>query len=71
MAIVGDGGGEEDLSHVCSGGRSVAHVHSGDGGGEENLSNVPSGGRSVTHVTRGEWGRIGGSQPCMQWGDAQ
>ena len=33
MYPVGDGGGEEDLCHVRSGGRSVTHVPSG--GGEE------------------------------------
>ena len=29
MSLVGDGGGEEDLCHVCSGGCSVTHVPSG------------------------------------------
>ena len=29
MSLVGDGGGEEDLCHVRSGGRSVTHVPSG------------------------------------------
>ena len=31
MSLVGDGGGEEDLCHVRSGGRSVTHVPVGDG----------------------------------------
>ena len=65
---MGDDGGEEDLSHVCSGGHSVTHVHSGDGGGEENLCWVHSGGCSVTHVLSWGWRRIGQSLPCMQWG---
>ena len=29
MSLVGDGGGEEELWHVRSGGRSVTHVPSG------------------------------------------
>ena len=29
MSLVGDGGGEEDLCHVRSGGSSVTHVPSG------------------------------------------
>ena len=29
MSLVGDGGGEEELSHVRSGGCSVTHVRSG------------------------------------------
>ena len=29
MSLVGDGGGEEDLCHVRSGGCSVTHVPSG------------------------------------------
>ena len=33
ISLVGDCGGEEDLSRVRSGGRSVTHVPSGDGGG--------------------------------------
>ena len=49
--------GEEDLSHVCSGGCSVTHVPSGDGGGEEYLSHVCSGDCSVTHVPSGGWER--------------
>ena len=42
MSLVGDGGGEEELCHVPSGGCSVTHVPNGgalvgDGGGEEDL----------------------------------
>ena len=29
MSLVGDGGGEEDLCHVCSGGHSLTSVPSG------------------------------------------
>ena len=68
MSPVGDDGGEEDLSHVRSGGHSVTHIHSGDGGGEANLCWVRSGGCSVTHVPSGGWERRGGSVPCTQWG---
>ena len=57
MSPMGDGGGEEDLSHVRSGGCSVTHVPSG--GGEEDLCHVLSRGHSVTHVLSGGWGRGG------------
>ena len=79
MSLVGDGGGEEELWHVRSGGCSVTHVPSGewwrrggalssvgDEGGEE--EHVRSGGRSVTHVPSGGWWRRGGALPCTQWG---
>ena len=65
---MGDGGGEEELWHVRSGGCSVTHVPVGDGRGEEDLCHVRSGGRSVTHVPSGGWGRRGGALPCTQWG---
>ena len=68
MFLVGDGGGEEDLCHVRSGGHSLTYVPVGDGGGEEELWHVRSGGRSVTHVPSGRRGRRGGSLPCTQWG---
>ena len=32
MSLVGDGGGEEDLCHVRSGGHSLTHVPSGGWG---------------------------------------
>ena len=38
MYPVGDGGGEEDLCHVPSGGRSVAYVPSGGRGEERRIS---------------------------------
>ena len=64
---MGDGGGEEDLCHVRSGGHS--HMSPvGDGGGEKELCHVRSGGCSVTHVLSGGWERKGGSLPCTQWG---
>ena len=44
MYLVGDGGGEEDLCHLPSGGRSVRNVPSGDGRAEEDLCHVLSGG---------------------------
>ena len=72
--------GEEDLSHVCSGGHSVRHVPSGRWGwrsqldtGETSVSmyHVQMGEEnlcSVTHVPSGGWERRGGSVPCTQWG---
>ena len=68
MYPVGDGGGEEDLCHVPSGGHSLTHVPSGRWGGEEDLCHVRSGGHSVADVPSGGWGRRGGSLPCTQWG---
>ena len=68
MYPVGDGGGEEDLCHVPSGGHSLTHVPSGGWGGEEDLCHVRSGGHSVADVPSGGWGRRGGSLPCTQWG---
>ena len=59
MYPVGDGGGEDDLCHVRSGGPSVADVPSGGWGRKGgSLPDVPSGG----------WERRGGSLPCTQWG---
>ena len=54
MSPVGDGGGEEDLCHVCTGGCSVTHV--------------PSGGWARTGGSRPctQWGTF--SDPCPQWG---
>ena len=66
MSLVWDGGGEEDLNHIHSGGHS--DMSSVGDGGEEDLYHVRSGGRSVTHVPNGGSGRRGGSQPCTQWG---
>ena len=68
MSPVGDGGGEEDLCHVRSGGHSLTYVPSGGWGGEEELWHVRSGGRSVTHVPSGGWWRRGGALACTQWG---
>ena len=68
MSPVGDGGGEEELWHVRSGGCSVTHVPSGGWGGEEELWHVRSGGCSVTHVPSGGWEGRGGSVACTQWG---
>ena len=68
MYPVGDGGGEEDLCHLPSGGCSVTHVPSGGWERKEDLCHVRSGGRSVTHVPSGGWERKGGSLPCTQWG---
>ena len=65
---MGDGGGEEDLCHVRSGGHSLTYVPSGGWGGEEEPCHVRSGGRSVTHVLSGGWERRGGALPCTQWG---
>ena len=54
MSPVGDGGGEEELWHVCSGGHSVTHVSSG--GWER-------GGGSLACT---QWGTL--SDTCPQWG---
>ena len=53
LSLVGDGGGEEDLCPVRSGGCSVHMSLVGDGGGEEDLCHVRSGGRSDTYVPSG------------------
>ena len=54
MSLVGDGGGEEDLCHVRSGGHSVTHV--------------PSGGwwRRRGSVSCTQWGTL--THICPQWG---
>ena len=54
MSPVGDGGGEEELWHVRSGGRSVTHV--------------PSGGwwRRGGALVCTQWGTL--SDTCPQWG---
>ena len=58
MSLVGDGGGEEDLCHVRSGGRSLTYVPSGGWGRRRGaLCHVRSGGCSVTHVPSGGWWR--------------
>ena len=54
MSLVGDGGGEEDLCHVRSGGRSVTHVPSG--GWERRGGSLPC----------TQWGTL--SDTCPQWG---
>ena len=54
MYPVGDGGGEEDLCHVRSGGRSVADVPSG--GWERRGGSLPC----------TQWGML--SDTCTQWG---
>ena len=54
MYPVGDGGGEEDLCHVCSGGHSVADVPSGGWG------------RTGGSLPCTQWGML--SETCTQWG---
>ena len=54
MSPVGDGGGEEELCHVRSGGRSVADVPSG--GWERRGGSLPC----------TQWGTL--SDTCTQWG---
>ena len=76
MSLVGDGGGEEELWHVRSGGCSVTHVPSGGwwrrGGslGWGTLSDTWS-------LACTQWGTLseslvwdgrGGALPCTQWG---
>ena len=54
MSLVGDGGGEEDLCHVRSGGRSLTYVASGGWG------------RRRGSVSCTQWGML--SDTCPQWG---
>ena len=54
MFPVGDGGGEEDLSHVRSGGCSVTHVPSGEWW------------RRGGSVSCTQWGTL--THICSQWG---
>ena len=68
MFPVGDGGGEEELWHVPSGGRSVAYVPSGGRGRRGGSLPCTQWGRSVAYVPSGGRGRRGGSLPCTQWG---
>ena len=68
MSLVGDGGGEEDLCHVRSGGRSVTHVPSGGWwrrGGSVSCTQWGT----LTHICP-QWGmgERGGALPCTQWG---
>ena len=57
MYPVGDGGGEEDLCHVPSGGRSVAYVPSGGRG------------RRGGSLPCTQWGALSGL--CTQWGTGE
>ena len=68
MYPVRNGGGEEDLCHLPSGGCSVTHVPSG--GWERKGGSLPctQWGTLRTHVPSGGWERRGGSLPCTQWG---
>ena len=67
MSPVGDGGGEEELCHVCSGGCSVTHVPSGAwwrrGG---SVSCMQWG--ILTHICP-QWGmgRRRGALACTEW----
>ena len=68
MSPVGDGGGEEELWHVRSGGFSVTHVFSG--GWERRGGSVScTQWGTLTHICpSGGWGRRRGALPCTQWG---
>ena len=68
MSPVGDGGAEEDLCHLCSGGHSLTYVPS-RGMGRRGIS-LPcmQWRRLVTHVPSGGRGRRGGSVAYNQWG---
>ena len=68
MSLVGDGGGEEELCYVRSGGCSVTHVSSGGWERRGGSVSCTQWGRSVTHVPSGGWGRRRGALPCTQWG---
>ena len=54
MSLVGDGGGEEDLCHVLSGGHSLIYVPSGGWG------------RRGGALPCTQWGML--SDTCPQWG---
>ena len=54
MSPVGDGGGEQDHCHICSGGRSVTHVPS------------LGWGRRGGSLPCTQWGML--SDTCPQWG---
>ena len=66
MSLVRDGGGEEDLCHVCSGGHSVTHVPSG-GWGRRGGPLPCTQWWTLTDLCP-QWGRRGGSLACMQQG---
>ena len=64
MSLVGDGGGEENLCHVRSGGHSVTHVPSGGWGRRGEM--LPCTQWGMLSDTCPQWGRRGGSLPCTQ-----
>ena len=68
MSPVGDGGGEEELWHVRSGGCSVTHVLSG--GWERRGGSLPCTQWGTLSDTCPQWGmgRRGGALACTQWG---
>ena len=68
MSLVGDGGGEEELWHVRSGGRSVTHVPSGGRWRRGGALACTQWSRSVTHVPSGGRRRSSGMYAV---GDAQ
>ena len=68
MYPVGDGGGEEDLCHVPSGGCSVTHVPSGGWGRRGGSLPCTQWGTLTDTCTQWGMGRRGGSLPCTQWG---
>ena len=77
MFPVGDGGGEEELWHVRSGGRSVTHVPSG--GWWRRGGSLPCTQRGTLSDTCPQWGMVeerrisamyavGDTHICSQWG---
>ena len=66
MSPVGDGRGEEDLCHVCSGGHSLTYVLSGGWWRRAGALECTQWGMLSDTSPVGD-GR-GGSVPCMQWG---
>ena len=65
---MGDGGGEEELWHVCSGGRSVTHVPSG---GWERRGAMYAVADALTHVPSACMGEKKRSSGMYAVGDAQ
>ena len=61
---VGDGEGEVDLCHVCSGVHSVTHIPNGRWGRRVGPPPCMQFGRSLIHVPSWGGGKGGGFVPC-------
>ena len=65
MSPCRDGGADEDLYNVHSGGCSVTHIPSGERR-EDDLCHVNSGGHSVIQIPNGGWEQREASLPGTQ-----